>query len=400
MRLELRQINGNFVKDGAPKWFFEHGRRTLGRAGDCDWQMSDPECHVSKHHCTIERDREGFLLRDQSANGSRVDGMLLLEGQSARLNDQSRIAVGGLTFSVHISGDNNLEFEDPDASLRLSDETLTVSSILADIAPGGRTATGILGERANDAWLPQADLAATKRNGTSSRDVEIGWSGPPQVEGLAAILPNDWNSDAGYSSELEHGAATRIAVHLRQNRPAAEAEETTEEITGETRAAENAEEIDRAFGALAASPPLGMPALEGLVRQLEEASEGTLSIFEIEAAEIGDGTSFITGEDAALSARLESLLQRQLVLNAALEKLVRAASHMLEPRIVEARIDAEPNRQPWQRKRNYWQAYRTQFERSGRSLSIRELFREAMVGPSGSAGQDSQPMTGRIDRAS
>jgi len=396
MRLELKQINGTAAKGVAPKWFFEHGRRTLGRAGDCDWQMSDPECHVSKHHCTIERDREGFLLRDQSANGSRVDGMLLLEGQSARLTNQSRLEVGGLAFSVHISGVSNLEFEDPDASLRLSDETLTISSILADIAPGGQTATGILGERANDDWPPQADAATMKRNGTSSRDVEIGWSGPPEVEGLAATLPDDWNSDAGYGSELEHGAATRIAVQLRQNRPAAKAEEIIEE----TKAAENAEEIEQTFGALPDVSFLGKLPLEALVRQLEEASDGTLSIFEIDAAEIGHGASIITGEDAALSARLEALLQRQLVLNVALEKLVRAASHTLEPRIIEARIDAEPNRQPWQRKRNYWQAYRTQFERGGRSLSIRELFREAMVGLPGSAEEDSQPMTGRIDRAS
>jgi len=395
MRLELRQINGTFAKGDAPKWFFEHGRRSLGRAGDCDWQMSDPECHVSKHHCTIERDREGFLLRDQSANGSRVDGMLLLEGQSARLTNQSRLEVGGLAFSVHISGDSNLEFEDPDASLRLSDETLTISSILADIAPGGQMATGILGERANDDWPPHAD-AATMKRGISSRDVEIGWSGPPEVEGLTATLPDDWNSDAGYGSALEHGAATRIAVQLRQNRPAAEADDITEE----TKTAENAEEIDKVFGAFPDVSFLGKLPLEALVRQLEEASNGTLSIFEIDAAEIRDGASIITGEDAALSARLETLLQRQLVLNAALEKLVRAASHMLEPRIIEARIDAEPNRQPWQRKRNYWQAYRTQFERNGRSLSIRELFREAMVGPPDSAEKGSQPMTGRIDRAS
>ena len=38
MRLELREITGDAATmAGRPKWFFERGRRTLGRAPDCDW---------------------------------------------------------------------------------------------------------------------------------------------------------------------------------------------------------------------------------------------------------------------------------------------------------------------------------------------------------------------------
>lgn len=83
----------------------ERGRRVIGRSRDCDWQIDDNERRVSKLHCTLSRDGEGFTILDQSANGTLVDGRLLLEGESARLRDGSQINIGGQVFQVAISGD-------------------------------------------------------------------------------------------------------------------------------------------------------------------------------------------------------------------------------------------------------------------------------------------------------
>ncbi|OWV72430.1 hypothetical protein ATY76_06270 [Rhizobium sp. R339] len=368
MRLELREITSDTTAT-RPKWFFERGRRTLGRAPDCDWRLPEDRRSISKLHCIIERDRDGFLLRDQSANGSRVDGVAVHEGEIARLSDRSRLEMGGLSFSVHISGSRDQEIEDPDAGLVLSDEPLTISAILADIAPGGRTASGILGERAADDWaLPEQ---GGKKGAASSRNVEIGWSGPPETRSLTQLLPEDWNSDeTDYGSHLEHGSATHVSVPIGQRRP------EVIEIVNDNEPQPEAE----TFRTLSIGRPEAFAErLEPLLARLEEAVEGAYGVFEMNAPSSGREQDLFAGREEALLARIEALLGQQLKLNSGLEALVQAAGR-LEPRIVEAQVEAGAWGLPWRRDRNYWQAYRAEFEKDGKSRSIQDVFRDAMSG--------------------
>jgi type VI secretion system protein ImpI len=371
MRLELKEITSDpTVPAGQPKWFFDRGRRTLGRAPDCDWRLPEDRRSISKLHCIIERDRDGYLLRDQSANGSRVDGVTVHEGQIARLSDRSRLEMGGLTFSVHISGDSDREIEDPDAGLVLSDEPLTISAILADIAPGGRTASGILGERAADDWtLPEHD---GKRGAASSRNVEIGWSGPPEIRSATKLLPDDWHlEETDYGSHLEHGSATHVAVPIAQRRAA-----PVIEILNDNDPQPEGEE----FPALTIGRPEAVPdRLEALLARLEEAVEGAYAVFEMNAPASGREPDFLSRGQDALLDRVEALLGRQLKLNVALEALVQVADR-LEPRMLEARVGVDAWRLPWGRDRSYWRAYRAEFEKDGKSRSIQDLFRDAMSG--------------------
>ncbi|MBB3610143.1 FHA domain-containing protein [Rhizobium sp. BK602] len=373
MRLELRQIAG---MEGGAKWFFERGRRTLGRSPDCDWQLSDPNRLISKIHCAIERDRQGFLLRDQSANGTRVDGAMVLEGETKRLADQSRIEIGGLVLAVVVTGEADSEIGDPETGLSLSDETLTISSILADVAPGGRTANGILGSRIGDDLAPgPSDWGRTDAAAKSIRDVEIGWSGPPETSGISPVLPNDWNADFDYGSQLEHGAATRVSVPVSRSR-------NTVEVDGGAKTIVAANDID-----FADEPPADHPTpkashqlagrLEALIDGLEQTLVDSLSIFDVEIPD--DDTARLSGGgEEQLVARLNLLLSRQMSFNGALAALLNQASQTLEPRMIEARVDAASRKLPWPGNRGYWQAYRAQFEKDGRSLSIRDVFGEAM----------------------
>ncbi|KZS55084.1 type VI secretion system protein ImpI [Rhizobium sp. BK226] len=373
MRLELKEITSDAMAPGQPKWFFERGRRTLGRAPDCDWRLPEDRRSISKLHCIIERDREGFLLRDQSANGSRVNGIAVHEGQIVRLSDRSRLEMGGLAFSVHISGDKDREIEDPDAALVLSDEPLTISAILADIAPGGHTANGVLGERAVDDWgLPEK---AGKIGAASSRSVEIGWSGPPEIRSATQLLPEDWNvEETEYGSHLEHGAATHVSVPIAQRRPAP--------VIGiindnDPRPEPEPEE----FPALAIGRPDAFAdRLEPLLVRLEQAIENSYAVFEINAPSSDGEQDFLAGgREEALLARFETMLGQQLKLNSALEALVQAAGR-LEPRIIEARVETGAWRLPWRRDQAYWQAYRALFEKDGESRSIHDVFRDAISG--------------------
>ncbi|EJC83415.1 hypothetical protein Rleg4DRAFT_6843 [Rhizobium leguminosarum bv. trifolii WSM2297] len=377
MRLELREITSNVaLPAGRSKWFFERGRRTLGRAPDCDWQLPEDQRSVSKLHCIIERDREGFLLRDQSANGSRVDGVTVHEGEIARLSDRSRLEMGGLTFSVHISGESDREIEDPDAGLVLSDEPLTISAILADIAPGGRTASGILGERAAEDWtLPEP---GGKKATASSRNIEIGWSGPPEIRTATQLLPADWNAEeTEYGSHLEHGSATHVAVPIAQRRAA-----PVIEIVNDNDPQPEPEEFPTlTIGRAEAFAD----RLEPLLGRLEEAVENSYAVFEMGAPSSDSQPDFLAASrEDALLARIEALLTQQLKLNSALEALVQAAGR-LEPRSLETRVETGA----WRRDRNYWRAYRAQFEKDGKSRSIQDVFREAMTGAI--SGRDAGP---------
>ncbi|GES52126.1 forkhead-associated protein [Rhizobium sp. NBRC 114257] len=373
MRLELQQTAGEGSSKG---WFFERGKRTLGRSPDCDWQVSDPKRLISKIHCAIERDRAGFFVRDQSANGTRVDGATIFEGETARLTDKSKIAFGDVAFTVVITGEADREIDDPAADLRLSDERLTISSILADIAPGGGTATGVLGQRNGDDWI--AALAQSSKNGKSpSRNVDIGWNGPPDVNGIKPILPDDWNSDFELGSQLEHGAATHVSVAVARG-SGSETVETAKAIipANDMRAADNTDQdADDASFALQFDP---LRQLEALVSTLEQTLDDEASIFGIEDSRAHSSASLFSRERTEqLADRLRSLISRQSRLNAGLENLVREANRMFEPRMIEALVDASQRKALWRGNGDYWKAYRAQFERGGRSISVRDLLAEA-----------------------
>ncbi|MDQ0134392.1 type VI secretion system protein ImpI [Neorhizobium galegae] len=379
MRLELRQIDSDGASPSGRKWFFERGRRTLGRAPDCDWRLPEDQRSVSKFHCTIERDREGFLLRDQSANGSRVDGHVVHEGESARLADQSMVEVGNLAFEVRISGEREEDLEDPEAGLLLSDEPLTISAILADIAPGGRAAGGILGERVAEDWSIPAGTG--KEASSPSRNVEIGWNGPPEIRSATKFLPDDWNADEGsdYGSHLEHGSATHVSAPALRVRTV----ETLETVNDNVPPPEPLLDDDFPRLSIGRAGELA-ERLEPLLGRLDEALDNAFAVFELEPPRAASEPGiFGRSLEEALVIRAEALLDRQMRLNAALEDLVREAGRQMEPRIVEARIDAGSRGlrfgPPWGRNRDYWQAYKAQFEKNGRTQSVREIFRDAMM---------------------
>jgi type VI secretion system protein ImpI len=383
MRLELRQIAGEGSSKG---WFFERGKRTLGRSPDCDWQVSDQQRSISKLHCVIERDRTGFLLRDQSANGTRVDGATILEGETARLADKSKIALGDIAFSVVITGKVDRDIDDPAADLRLSDETMTISSILADIAPGGGTATGILGQRSGEDWI--AAIPQSKGKGKSpSRNVDIGWSGPPDINGIKPVLPNDWNSDFELGSRLEHGAATHVAVAVTSG-SGVDIPETVKAIVAANdvqAAVDEDQDVEDASFALQFDP---LRQLEALVSTLERMLDDEASVFGIKDNRAHASASLFSRERTEqLAERLRLLISRQSAVNAGLENLLREANRMFEPRVVEAHVDASQHKALWRGNGGYWKAYRSQFEKNGKSISARDLLVEAFRTPADDSDQ-------------
>ncbi|MBB4403697.1 forkhead-associated protein [Rhizobium sp. SEMIA 4032] len=375
MKLALRDTR-NIGAARAGQWSFERGRRVIGRSRDCDWQIDDNERRVSKLHCTLSRDGEGFTILDQSANGTLVDGRLLLEGESARLRDGSQINIGGQVFQVAISGDAELDFSDPDASLRMSDEPLTISAILADIAPNGRSAGGVMGNTASaDDWSETWREGAKRKAKSISRNVEIGWSEPPATRGIGAVLPDNWDEEPVASSEHEHTDALNTPVMI--SRPvSASGNEDFDSVfpeAGEDLTVENA-----STAAASTAQEIG-----DLLTALEQESADCLAILDIEGERTGHGSS------ASLSERMETLIRQQRRLAASLETLIHGCTQKLEPRLLEASVDASNDlrakieRRDWQgliMKTDYWSTYKKQFEENGRPLPVRQFLQRAARG--------------------
>lgn len=394
MKLELKEIGGTSTR----RWTLERGRRTLGRSGDCDWQVEDPSCAVSKLHCTIERDRNGFFLRDESANGTRVDGRNLVEGETERLGDGTRIEMGGRAFSVSISGVPDQDMEDPDADLQLSDEPVTISAILADVAPGGHTAGGILGGRDAGEWPP-----VSKRGiGRSSRDVDIGWSGPPQTASDGSILPVDWNEsvETDYGNQLEHGSATHLSVPVSTIRPSRQEAAPPPQTASEPETVTESAMARKAVAGEVSTPvvPVGTGRIAAVLDEVEMALRDLFGLLEIDpdGGLPADDAPF-PGEGTDAASRLAAVLERQLRFNAAFQGLLSDLSQAIEPRVVAARVDAEPRKLPWRTDRSYWQAYRTNFRDGENDLALRDLMRKIMLRRLGLAEDESGGGSGKAN---
>ncbi|MCO6051762.1 FHA domain-containing protein [Mesorhizobium sp. RP14(2022)] len=217
MRLRLVKQGGEQVA-GEKGWrLLEQGEMTLGRANTCSWVIADPERRTSSLHCRITRDAQGFALRDESTNGTVVDNRSLAQGETVRLRDGSVVAISGNRFRVEITGEIEPDWVDPDQNLSLGDEVPSITSILADVAPSGRTATGILPGRLGDDWMNE-EVERTPREGRAqpASRASVGWGGPPDTSVLAGggVLPDDWDTEAEAGSRSEHVMATSTRVRL------------------------------------------------------------------------------------------------------------------------------------------------------------------------------------------
>ncbi|GGA88229.1 forkhead-associated protein [Brucella endophytica] len=377
MRLRLKQTEGPVQAVAARgDWYLERGRRTIGRSSACDWQIEDDRRTISKHHFTIERTMDGFVLHDESANGTNVDGRLVMSGESARLTDGSHIILGRYAFDAVISGLATETINDPDADLRLSDENLTISSILANVTPAGIGGHGILGNGGQSSDLPG------RRPDGKRKQIPIGWEGPPKAEGIGSLLPDDWNKESELSTALEHQEAIRSHAPRIRAKAAADA------------------------GPLPQPEP---PVLPETSPASSDLSVIEVAIRRLEAV-MGDGEALLNRpprqpsgigpyppDEAQLAARLENLTARLIEHNQMLERLLEGSAALFDPALVEARVDAEPSRfprlagplsrlsasVPWLSALAYWQTYSAQFTADGRRVSARDLLLSVLNAPDG-----------------
>lgn len=77
----------------------------IGRGAGCDWILPDPLNHLSKRHCAIAAEGEGFVITDMSTNGVFVNeaGEPLGNGKKVALNDGDRLTLGDYVLEARIA---------------------------------------------------------------------------------------------------------------------------------------------------------------------------------------------------------------------------------------------------------------------------------------------------------
>lgn len=85
---------------------------TIGRAGDCDMQVSFPYSNafgISRHHCVLVNEENGLYLRDDSSSkGTFVDGRRLSDGELVLLTQGSLVGLGEVCrYKVRLDKDES-----------------------------------------------------------------------------------------------------------------------------------------------------------------------------------------------------------------------------------------------------------------------------------------------------
>ena len=108
------------------RWLIDQDRTIIGRGTDCDIRI--PKRQVSRHHAQIERDSEGYLLRDlESKNGTFVNSRQLLDTPH-RLKDEDEIQIALCVKMGFVAADATLPLEltGPNRGLRIDQDSRRV----------------------------------------------------------------------------------------------------------------------------------------------------------------------------------------------------------------------------------------------------------------------------------
>jgi type VI secretion system FHA domain protein len=95
MILLLTIRNSEVLEDGvAAQYLMEGETAVLGRSRNCNWHLPDPQNAISSRHCEIRRDRDFFILKDLSTNGTFVNDAVERMSEEHFINAGDLIRIG------------------------------------------------------------------------------------------------------------------------------------------------------------------------------------------------------------------------------------------------------------------------------------------------------------------
>lgn len=130
----------------------------IGRDPSCDMWIGAP--HISRVHCTLQLQDDGIVIvRDQSTNGTSVDGKILRKGEFIESNQEPKVLQlgGGVTIALCYSVEDEQRFSAVGGSgeafgkvaanqeLPASQESGNESTISSPVKPSSRMMLAVLG---------------------------------------------------------------------------------------------------------------------------------------------------------------------------------------------------------------------------------------------------------------
>jgi type VI secretion system protein len=109
LRLRVVSIHAQLLGEDGTRVFGVHGG-SIGRAGDNDWVLPDPDRYVSGHHARIEFRDGQYWLTDTSSNGTYVNesNTPLADLGPHALKDGDRLRLGDYELTVDLEVAGNL----------------------------------------------------------------------------------------------------------------------------------------------------------------------------------------------------------------------------------------------------------------------------------------------------
>ncbi|HUO78620.1 MAG TPA: type VI secretion system-associated FHA domain protein TagH [Steroidobacteraceae bacterium] len=124
LRLRVTGPRAAVLGERATRVFGVHGGR-IGRAGDNEWVLPDPERFLSGHHATIEHRGGQWYVVDTSSNGTFLNlaNTALGRDNAQPLRDGDRLRMGGYDMLVTVTQENDFPPDDDSvAALDLATE--------------------------------------------------------------------------------------------------------------------------------------------------------------------------------------------------------------------------------------------------------------------------------------
>jgi type VI secretion system protein ImpI/type VI secretion system protein len=178
-----------------------NGEFTIGRGTECDWVLPDPERVLSKRHCVVTFDGNGWQVTDTSTNGTFLNQLSdRLDAEAPRpLRDGDRLVFGAYEIEAAIARPATAPapagLEGAGNARSFTEDRLT-----SDPFPP-------LDDKALDVGLPTDDVALGAADGWSIGKFLGGGTGavPDHVPAIQEnfrpprtsfeVLPDDWDED-------------------------------------------------------------------------------------------------------------------------------------------------------------------------------------------------------------
>ncbi len=133
LRLRVVSIHAQLLGEDGSRIFGIHGG-SIGRAGDNDWVLPDPDRYISGHHARVEYRGGQYWLMDTSSNGTYLNDLSvpISEGGPHALKDGDRLRLGDYELAVDLDAVTHVAAEKSRSIENDLGESLDLGSLLAN----------------------------------------------------------------------------------------------------------------------------------------------------------------------------------------------------------------------------------------------------------------------------